>query len=201
MRGLLRDVPDLLARLRSLADPMKANVLDQVRVSTSSTEPPAPVGSDLLDAMRVVEAAASWAHVDLTTVANNRDEITYLGELLLDRHAPVDGIRSAWSVQDAVDQWGVERRDTDTFVFPVDDEDDEAGAPVREWYNPLLTVAQAAERHGLTQRAVQMWVTKGLLTPVARVRGPRGSVLSYFYAETIDEVSAGRCECHRSVSA
>jgi hypothetical protein len=196
MRGLLRDVPDLLARLRSLADPTKANVLDQVRVSTSSTEPPAPVGSDLLDAMRVVEVAASWAHVDLSTVANNRDYITYLGELLLDRHTPDNGLRSAWSVQDAVDQWGVERRDTDTFVFPTDDEDDEAGAPVREWFDPLLTVEQAAKRHKLTQRAVQKWVTKGLIAPVARTRGPRGSVLSYFYASTIDEVSAGRCECH-----
>lgn len=190
MRGLLHDAPDLLGRLRSLADPMKAAVLDPVRVSTSSTEPPAPVGADLLDAIHSVEIAVSWSSADLSTVANDREQITYLGELLLDRHAPFDGLRSAWSVQDAMDQWGVERRDRETFVFPVEDDDDPVSGPVREWYDPLLTVADAAKRHKLTQRAVQKWVSRDLLVPVARIRGPRGSVISYFRASAIDKVAA-----------
>nr|WP_279219801.1 hypothetical protein [Rhodococcus erythropolis] len=189
MRGLLRDVPDLLARLRSLADPMKAAVLDPVRVSTSSVEPAAPVGADLLDAMRVVEVAVSWSHDDLTRVSNNLDEITYLGGLLLDRHPEDNGLREAWSVQDVMDKWGVERRDTGVYVFPTDDEDDEPRS-IPEWFNPLLTVAQHADRLKVSQRAVQKWVKDEGLEPAVRMRGPRGSVLSCFYATVIDAAAA-----------
>jgi hypothetical protein len=45
-RGLLRDVRDLYGRLTAIADPAKANPLDQVRVASTATEPPGPVSAD-----------------------------------------------------------------------------------------------------------------------------------------------------------
>ena len=203
MRGLLDEAPDLLGRLWSLADPMKAQVLNPVRVSSSSTEPPAPVGADLLDAItvvsEVVEAWMSWRQ-DLAGISNDLVAVEWFGPRVLDRHPEEDGIRAAWSVQDAKSKWGIERRDRDSFVYPTDEDEEEESAPVREWYDPLLTVAQAAERHKLTQRAVQKWVTKGLIEPVARSRGPRGSVLTYFYASAVD-AAAKTAEANRKVKA
>lgn len=62
-------VPDLVAHLRSMADPMKAAVYDRVMVSGSSGETaPAPVSSDLLDAagdiMHTLGASALRAGAD-----------------------------------------------------------------------------------------------------------------------------------------
>lgn len=50
MRRLIDDAPDLLAHLRSIADPTKARAYDAVSVSSSRPELPAPVAADLLDA-------------------------------------------------------------------------------------------------------------------------------------------------------
>lgn len=188
MRSLLDDVRDLLGRLNAIADPLKAAVLDHVRIRATTTEPPAAVGSDILDARNALSAVAEWAYVDLSTVTNDRDTITWLCENVLDRHKPVDGIREAWSVQDAKDQWGVEREsDPTTFVFP-DDADDEDATAIHEWYDPLMTLKQASVRVNLTQRAVQKWVEKGVLTPVAKLR-ENGQVVSYFRASEIDKAA------------
>ena len=184
-RKLLDDAADLLARLTAIADPLKATVLQQIRVATHSSEPPAPVADDLLDAITAVRVAAHFDPALLPAAANNLFDIGWLSHNVLDRHPPVDGIRSAWSLQDAVDRWGVERREADTFIYPVEDEEEEA-SPVTEWYDPLLTVQQAAKRVGVDQRTVQRWVKRGIIEPVTKVRGPRGSVLSYFRASTVD---------------
>lgn len=185
MRGLLGDVRDLVGRLTAIADPLKATALDQVRVRASTTEPPAAVGSDILDALNALNAVYDWAFADLAQHTNDRDTIEWLCEHVLDRHKPVDGIRDAWSVQDVKDQWGVERQtDPTVYVFPDEDEDED-GTPIHEWFDPLLTLRQAAERVKLTQRAVQKWVEKGALTATAKLR-ENGQTVSYFRASHID---------------
>lgn len=185
MKYLLNNIGDLHGRLTAKADPLTASPLDQVRVRASTTDLPAAADADLLDALTVVTIAASWANTDVTEETNNRETAVYLGALLLERHKPVNGIRETWSVQDAVDTWGIERR-ADTFIYPEDDDDTGAPAPVTEWYDPLLTVRQAADRHRVTERAVQLWIKKGILPVAARARGPRGSVLSYVRASESD---------------
>jgi hypothetical protein len=188
MRGLLGDLGDLIARVRSIIDPLKANPFDQLRVRITATDVPAAVPSDPLDALLTLNEVQgvwwSWRE-DLTAICNNLETVTWLGGAVLDRHPAVDGLRPAWSVQDAVDQWGVERR-VDRFIYPDDDTSEEVVGPVREWYDPTLTVKQAAERVRLTQRAVLKWVDAGVLVQRMKVRGPRGSVTSVFYASEVD---------------
>ena len=168
MRALLADTRDLLGRLRAIADPSKATPLDQVRVASSSVEPAAPVGADLLDAIHAVEIAESWAYVDLATVSNDLDTMTWLGQLLLERHAPVDGIRSSWSVQDAVDQWGVERRDRNAVPYEDDDERDEVVEPVSEWQNPIVGREDAEGLAG-SASTLRRWIKDGDVVPVGEV--------------------------------
>lgn len=189
MRALLQDGPDLIGRLRSLADPMKATPTDQVRVASSSMEPPAPVSVDVLDALTDLDALDPWWHADLASYTNDLEVAAWLIEVVLVRHPEADGARALWSVQDAVDKWGVERR-TDTFVYPADDVEEVELGPVREWYDPLLTLAQAATRAKVTQRQVRRWVEKEVLVVVAKHRGPRGSVLKYVHASAVDAVAS-----------
>lgn len=188
MRGLLGDVRDLVGRLTAIADPLKANTLDEVRIRASATEPPAVIGSDILDALNTLNAVHDWAYADLSNFTNHGDTMQWLCEHVLERHKPVDGIRDAWSVQDVKDQWGVERQsDPTTFVFPEDDDDEEA-RPVREWYDPLMTLKQAAMRVGVAQRTVQRWVKSGHIAPTAKLR-ENGQVVSYFRASEIDDTA------------
>lgn len=187
MRGLLGEVRDMVGRLTAIADPLKASVLDQIRVRVSSGEPASVVSSDLLDALGTLNAVQEWAYVDLATVANDRDTILSLCEYVLERHPEVDGVRDAWSVQDVKDRWGVERRTNDVFTFPEEDDEIEV-TPIHEWYDPLLTLRQAAERRKLTQRAVQKWVEKKALIPTAKLR-ENGQTVSYFRASDVDAVA------------
>lgn len=167
MRGLLQDVPDLLARLRSIADPAKATPTDQAPSGRTSTEPPAPVGADILDAIAIVQVAALWSEEHLRAVANHRLEILALGELLLERHPEVDGLREHWSVQDAVDRWGVERRDRNTVPWADDEPAEELTAEaVREWGDPVMTRGDIAKRIGRSERTLQIWEKRELITRV-----------------------------------
>lgn len=63
---LLNESPDMLGRMRSIADPTKAVVYSAVRATSAREENPAPIGSDLLDAISQVSAnLRSWSmHVD-----------------------------------------------------------------------------------------------------------------------------------------
>ncbi len=187
MRALLADGPDLIGRVRSLADPMKATPTDKAPGGRSSaSEPPAPIDADLVDALAVLNRLEPWWYVTLSDYSNDREVMTWLGEVVLDRHPEVEGLRDGWSVADAMAKWGAERR-TDVFVYPDDEGDDEPeAAPVREWYDPLLTLQQAAKRAKVTQRQVQRWVQKDVVTVVAQHRGPRGSVMKYVYASAVD---------------
>jgi len=115
-RGLLMNAPDLVGRMRSLADPRKAAVYDRIRVASSSGESAAaPVPAELLDAARDVQGTmAAWsaffgdptgraktdaiaafedAHraslavlAELDRVANDRDLVDDLSAGVLDRH-------------------------------------------------------------------------------------------------------------------
>ena len=60
----LEDAPDLVALLRSRADPMKSGWnFDRLSVSSSRPELPAPVAADLIDACDdIVRTLAAWSH-------------------------------------------------------------------------------------------------------------------------------------------
>ncbi|KAB1867321.1 hypothetical protein [Microbacterium algeriense] len=191
MRALLADGPDLIGRVRSLADPMKATPTDKAPGGRSSaSEPPAPIDADLVDALAVLNRLEPWWHVTLSDYSNDLEVITWLGEVVLDRHPEIAGERDGWSVADAMAKWGVERR-TDVHVFPDEDPGHEPeSAPVREWYDPLLTLEQAAKRAKVSQRQTRRWVEKDELTVVAQHRGPRGTVMKYVYASAVDSVAA-----------
>ncbi len=105
-------------------------------------------------------------------------------------HPEVDGERLAWSIADALHRWGVERRDRHVHpdVDAVPDRE-ESVAPVREWYDPLLTIKDAAQRHGLSAQAIRKWTASGELPVAARVRGPRGSVMLWVKASDVDRVA------------
>lgn len=61
MRRALQDAPDLVGRLRSLADPAKAMQVER-RSTTRSVEAPAPVPADLVDAAEcVMRTLRTWA--------------------------------------------------------------------------------------------------------------------------------------------
>lgn len=167
-RALLSDASDLLARLRSIGDPSKATPTDQVRVRGGSTELPAPIGADLLDAIRTVEAAAhAWRYwlADLAAASNDLESVQWLSDYVLDRHHDVDGIRLGWSVQDAVDRWGVERRDKNPLTVEDELERDVVVTPVPEWPRPLMTRDEAVDFAG-SVRTLQRWVKDGTVTPV-----------------------------------
>jgi hypothetical protein len=122
--------------------------------------------------------------------------VTYLSALLLNRHPDTDGVRHAWSLQDCVDRWGVERRDM--FVYPTEDETDVVElAPVREWYDPLITVKQAAARAKVTQRTVQRWIRDGEFDTVTRVRAG-ATIVTYVSAHTVDTVAERAREARHS---
>lgn len=188
MRALLADTRDLLGRLHAIADPTRATPLDQVRVASSTTDPPGPVSADLLDAIGAVEQAVDWAYVDLADHTNNLDTVTYLCALVLNRHPERDGVRHAWSVQDAVDRWGVERRDRNPQ--PWDDEDDEeiilGGVPEMD---ELLASADAAKAAEVTESTLRRWVQAGMLEPRARLREGR-KVTAFYYRSEVEAAAA-----------
>ena len=61
LRGCLEDAPDIVGKLRSLADPSKAQVYDRVIVQASKPDQPAPVAADLVDASDdIVRTLRMW---------------------------------------------------------------------------------------------------------------------------------------------
>jgi hypothetical protein len=173
MRRLLDDAPDLLARLRSIIDPSKATPLDQVRVRVMSSEPAAAVASDPLDAIAAVEGVLQvwfeWGE-DLKRISNDLDAVTWMGAHLLERHRPDDGIRAAWSVQDAVDQWGVERVPAKgEKPWEPDDEREEIVTPVREWGPDSLVTREVAEGIAGSASTLRRWVKNGDVQPSGEI--------------------------------
>lgn len=224
-RGLLRDAPDLIGRLRSLSDPMKAMLIEPVKISSRPVEAVAPVGPDLLDAAAMILAnLRDWAHAlhhepglpwhsrtaglstlsafrlaseysrsiiaQLEVVTADAGRVMDFAEAVLVVHPEIDGERHAWSIADAMYRWGAERPDHQHVHPDVDAEPDreESASPVHEWYEPLLTIKDAATRAGISQRAVQRWISGERLEVVAKVRDPRGVVQSWVRASAVDQV-------------
>ncbi len=127
-RFALREVADLVGRMRSLIDPSSATVYEDRarRTGSPSPEAPAPVAADLIDASEALqkglwrwspgggwprsdaaeafddaEAATAGILVHLDTWLSDGDDVFSLHRLLLERHpANEDGVREAWPVQD-----------------------------------------------------------------------------------------------------
>lgn len=204
---LLSDAPELLTRLRTMTDGGQSRWnWDRVVTTRSSPGPQATGRDDVTDAIHAIEEATRYFSAGLEQLQNDHVAMQWLGPLVLDDHPEDDdGVRSRWSVRDAMRRWGLESRHR--FVHPGASalpnapagsyaryDDEEVLGPVREWFNPLLTLAQAAERVGLGGRGVRKWVEKGYLTPSATSRGPKGVVTSYFHASAVDAVNTEMME-------
>lgn len=167
MRRLLHDAPDLHARLMSIGDPAKAKPTDQSPNGTAPFDASEPIPLDLLDASQAVSLALSvwWAwDSDLAAISNDKRAVEWMGRMVLDRHPQVDGLRLAWSVQDAVDRWGVERRDRNPMPYEDDEDGEIAAFPVKEWRDPYIS-RSAAEHVVGSARSLRRWVRNGELAP------------------------------------
>jgi len=192
-RKLLDDLPDLIARLRSVIDPSKATPTDKAPSGRRSSEPVAAVGSDPLDALIACETVLGWWWrwgEDLQLMSNRLDAL-WLFDMLLERHPESDGIRDAWSVQDAVDRWGVERR-PGKHERPWEDDEPSAllvALPVPEWGDELLNRADASRLAG-SPRTLRRWVQEELITPAVEI-WVAGRKTTLFRASEIVRVKGG----------
>lgn len=173
-RRLLADLDDLLGRLGSLSDPMKATPTDKQPGGGGSTEPPAPIDADLLDAIRdISRTVVAWTGftgrrtIDeaFDDIANDVEDMTRFAEGWLTR-TPVDadGIRPYWTVADAMAKWGAERR-TKGEPDWVDDVTAEESAAVPEWGDQLLNRVDSDRLAG-SPSTLRRWVQKGLIEAV-----------------------------------
>ncbi|WP_193596097.1 hypothetical protein [Microbacterium sp. YJN-G] len=174
LRTLVRDADDLMGRLQSLADPMKATPTDKAPGGRSQqVEPPAPVDADLLDALNdVYHTLHDWDRmVDpqslehaLPDLVNDVEHVRVLGIGFLDRNPLVDGVRGFWSVQDAVDKWGVERRTKGEKPWEPEDDRELATFPVQEWGEGSWITKLQAEKIAGSARTLRRWVARDLLS-------------------------------------
>lgn len=146
-----------------------------------------------LSAVVAYELAAKYSAAirrHLSEISTDAERTLDLAEAVTVLHHEVEGERSAWSIADAMQRWGAERRDRHVHPDVAAEPDREDSAqPVREWYDPILTIKDAAARHELTSRAVRKWVDAKELPVAARVRGPRGSVMLWVKASEVDRVA------------
>lgn len=199
-RYVLGQAADLIGRMRSLIDPTSAIVYEDRarRTGSASPEAPAPASADLIDASEALqkglwrwspsggwprsdaaeafddaEAAAAGIRAHLDAWLSDEDDVVSLNALLLERHpADDDGVRVAWSVQDALDKWGAERREqpvegavTASRALRPDRVFDESTArPIAEAGDPLLGGKQAADVAG-SLRTLQRWRKDGEIEP------------------------------------
>ncbi|WP_270353246.1 hypothetical protein [Microbacterium testaceum] len=209
---LLSDAPELLTRLRAMTDGGQSRWNWDRVVTTRATHGPQATGrDDVTDAIHAIEEATRYFSAGLEQLQNDHTAMEWLGPLVLDDHPEDDdGVRERWSIRDAMRRWGLENRHR--FVHPgavpnapagsyARYDDEETLGPVREWFDPLLTLAQAAQRVGLSEQAVRKWVQKGDMHPSATSRGERGAVTSYFHASTVDAVAETAAARRRTAGA
>lgn len=201
LRSLVRDADDLMGRLRSLADPMKATPTDRAPGGRApAVEPPAPLDADLADAMNDIgHTLHDWdRHTDyqversLPDLVNDGENVRALGVGFLDRHELVDGVREFWSVQDAVDKWGVERRVKGEGAWVPSVDGEIAAFSVTEWGDPLLNQDEAAQVAG-SLRTFRRWVRKGLIAPEGEIYTGRARTRIYRSSDLVrvrDEMKA-----------
>ncbi|MEV7827328.1 hypothetical protein [Microbacterium enclense] len=196
---LLADAPELLTRLRGMTDGGRSRWNWDRTVTTRAQPGPQASGrDDISDAINAIESTLRYFAAGLEQLQNDHTAMEWLGPLVLGDHPEDDdGVRERWSVRDAMRRWGLESKYR--FVHPgagglphapagsyARYDEEETLGPVREWFDPLLTLAQAAERVGLSEQAVRKWVQKGQLNATATSRGSKGAVTSYFRASTVD---------------
>lgn len=174
-RRLLADLDDMMGRLDSLADPMKATPTDKQPGSSSSTEPPAPIDADLIDAIRdVSRTVIAWAEftgrrtIDeaFDDIANDAEDMTRFAEVWLNRTPEVDGIRGFWTVADAMAKWGPERRTKNDSEW-VDDVSGEEVAAIPEWGDALLNRAEAERL--ISGRTLRRWLREKNVAPIGTI--------------------------------
>lgn len=170
MRALFADIFDLLGQMRAKGDPLKAAVYDRVKVIAAASQASAPIGDDLLDALMVVEEVVVvwelWRR-DLQMISNDAATVEWLGPRLLDRHPSDGGVREAWSVSDAMRQWGAERRDRDPVEWDDDDDRAEVVEPIAEWGDELAIVGREdAEAVAGSPSTLRRWIKNGSVAVV-----------------------------------
>lgn len=199
IRGLLRIAPDLLGRLRALAGHGKAVVYSPVKVFTPASTVPEQVDADVADALIEISAnLRDWArHIVMATldgldrVLADEAQTIRLAAAVIDTHELTPDGGRHWSIADAASKWGVERRDRSTFTYPASIEDGVIETqPVTEWYDPLLSIAQAAQRANRTRRSIELWIERGELAVAVRARLTDGTVMKSVYASAVDAVAA-----------
>lgn len=143
-----------------------------------------------------IALASAYARIilgHLDAIANDARSATALHDQLLTRHEETTVSGRVWSLADARAKWGAERRDPDVHVYAEANEGDTIERqPVTEWFDPLLTIRQAAKRVDRTQRSVEMWIAKGELSVAMRVRLPDGTVMKSVYASAVDAVATSK---------
>lgn len=199
IRGLLRIAPDLLGRLRALAGHGKAVVYSPVKTFGSASTAPDQVDAEVADALIEISTnLRDWSRwINMRTldgvdrILADDEQTLRLAAAVLDTHTPDEDGGRHWSIADAAAKWDVERRDRHAFVYTATKEDAVIERqPVTEWYDPLLTIRQAAKRAERSQRSIEMWIEKGDLEVAMRVRLPDGTVLKSVYASAVDAVAA-----------
>lgn len=175
-RRLIRDVDDMMGRLDSLADPMKATPTDKQPGGGGSVEAPAPIDADLLDAIRdVSHTLVAWGRftgrrtIDeaFDDIANDLEDITRFGEGWLDRALVVDGIRGFWTVADAMAKWGPERRTKGEPEWEEGASVEEIEA-IPEWGDQLLNRDEASREAG-SASTLRRWVQYELIAAVGTI--------------------------------
>jgi hypothetical protein len=189
----LDDLPDLIGRLRALADPGKSSWnwdRGPVVASSGSTEAPAPISDNLADAIIACESVWSWwmSWGEDLPLMSNRTDAMWLFDLILDEHKPDEkGIREGWSVLDAMRQWGPERR-PGKHEKPWEDDDDAelATFPIPEW-GGLVTREDAAKIAG-SRPTLYRWVADNKLRPAMDYRNGDGTKTTLFRASDVERV-------------
>ncbi len=175
-RRLLADIDDMMGRLDSLADPMKATPTDKQPGGGGSVEAPAPVDADILDAIRdVSRTMVAWGTftgrrtIDeaFDDIANDVEDMTRFAEGWLNRTPEIDGIRGFWTIADAMAKWGPERRTKNDSEW-VDDVSGEEVAAIPEWGDQLLNREESARLVG-SLRTLQRWQKSGDIAPTATI--------------------------------
>lgn len=221
MRGHIDNAADLVGRLRSLADPLKAMVYDAMRLSSGKgADAPTPTPADLIDASEdVMRSLRSWAVFvdprsgivggmpagagslaaydyarrcanvilgDFDRIANNVEDVRQLAEAVLVRHTvDEDGVRSFWSILDAVARYPLERPDAARVVDADADETLEVSA-VAEWRDRLLTKEEASSaRYADSLATLKRWRAREGLLPRAITNGPEGRVTWFRESEIL----------------
>ncbi|WHE35167.1 hypothetical protein [Microbacterium sp. BDGP8] len=145
-----------------------------------------PAGAGSLAAYDYARSCATVILGHLDRIANNADDVRQLAEAVLMRH-PVDedGVRSFWSIVDAVSRYRLERPDA-AHVVDADTEEELEVSAVAEWRDRLITKDEAAQaKYAGSERTLKRWREREGLVPRAITQGPMGRVTWFRESEVL----------------